>query len=88
MAIMRQSVCLVINPIMVNSYGSIINCTTVNHGSGFIPNDDPGLHFTRGLVPNVCFWLDQPWLKKGISLPMAVCVLRALFPLSHHRKLI
>ena len=32
--IMRQSTCLVINPITVYSYGFLFNCTTVGQASG------------------------------------------------------
>ena len=31
--IMRQSACLVLNPITVNSYGFLFNCTTVGQAS-------------------------------------------------------
>ena len=31
--IMRQSACLVLNPIMVYSYGFLFNCTTVGQAS-------------------------------------------------------
>ena len=31
--IMRQSVCLVLNPIMIYSYGSLLNCTVVGQAS-------------------------------------------------------
>ena len=31
--IMRQSACLVLNPIMVSSYGFLLNCTTVGQAS-------------------------------------------------------
>ena len=34
--IMRQSACLVLNPIMVNSYGFHFNCTTVGQASDSI----------------------------------------------------
>ena len=33
MAIMRQSVCLVVNPITVDSYGFLFNCSTVGQAS-------------------------------------------------------
>ena len=33
MAIMRQSVCLVVNPITVYSYGFLFNCSTVGQAS-------------------------------------------------------
>ena len=33
MDIMRQSVCLVVNPITVDSYGFLFNCTTVDQAS-------------------------------------------------------
>ena len=33
MDIMRQSACLVVNPITVDSYGFLINCTTVGQAS-------------------------------------------------------
>ena len=34
--IMRQSACLVLNPITVNSYGFLFNCTTVGQASDSI----------------------------------------------------
>ena len=33
MDIMRQSACLVVNPITVDSYGFLFNCTTVGQAS-------------------------------------------------------
>ena len=33
MDIMRQSKCLVVNPITVDSYGFLLNCTTVGQAS-------------------------------------------------------
>ena len=41
--IMRQSACLVLNPIMVYSYGFLFNCTTVGQASDSM---------TDGLVPD------------------------------------
>ena len=41
--IMRQSACLVLNPIMVYSYGFLFNCTTVGQASDCM---------TDGLVPD------------------------------------
>ena len=34
--VMRQSACMVLNPIMVNSYGFLLNCTTVGQASVFM----------------------------------------------------
>ena len=32
--VMRQSACLIINPIMVDSFASLFNCTSVGRASG------------------------------------------------------
>ena len=47
--IMRQTACLVMNPIMVDNYASLFNCTTVVRAS-----DSRPLHkyLTSGLGPN------------------------------------
>ena len=34
--IMRQSACLVFNPIMVNNFASLFNCTPVGRASGSV----------------------------------------------------
>ena len=34
--IMRQSACLVLNPVTVYSYGFLFNCTTVGHASDYM----------------------------------------------------
>ena len=36
MDIMRQSACLVVNPITVDSYGYLFNCYTVGQASDFM----------------------------------------------------
>ena len=36
MEIMQPSACLVVNPIMVDIYGFLFNCTTVGQASDFI----------------------------------------------------
>ena len=36
MDIMRQSVCLVVNPIVFYSYGFLFNCTTVGQASDLV----------------------------------------------------
>ena len=36
MDIMRQSACLVVNPITVDSYGFLLNCMTVGQVSGLM----------------------------------------------------
>ena len=47
MDIMRQSACLVVNPITVYSYGFLFNCTTVGQA----------LDSIRWLVPDAFRWL-------------------------------
>ena len=49
MDIMRQSACLVVNPITVYSYGFLINCRMVGQAS-----DGPGLALISWLVPDAC----------------------------------
>ena len=50
MNIMRQSACLVVNPITVDSYDFPFNCTTVGH-------DGHDVKLIRWLVPDACLSL-------------------------------
>ena len=63
MDIIRQSACLVINSIRVNSYVVLFSCGRLDQvGSGFI--GDPNLKtFIGKLVPNACSWLDSQCLN-------------------------
>ena len=58
MDIMRQSVCLVVNPIMVCSYGFFFNCTTVGQASDSMKT--LVYSFIRWLVPDACPQLAGP----------------------------
>ena len=56
MNIMRQSACLVVNPITVNKYGFLFNCTAVGQASDLMT----ALTLIHWLVPDVCRWLGPP----------------------------
>ena len=44
--VMRQSVCLVINPITVDNFAALFNCTPVNRASGSIIARPKAIHFS------------------------------------------
>ena len=71
MDIMRQSACLVVNPITVYSYGFFFNCTTVGPASDSMTVLT--LALIRWLVPNACLRMGPPWLKFEISLALTIC---------------
>ena len=74
--IMRQSACLVLNPITVYSYGFLFNCTTVGQASDSMT----ALTSLIGVLgPDAYLLLDPPWLSLGFSLALAVCGSWALF---------
>ena len=50
--IMRQTACLVFNPIMVEGYAALFGCTAVVQASDSM---------TVWLKPDDCLWLDPPW---------------------------
>ena len=72
MDIIKQSACLVINLIMVYSYGFLL-----------LQEGGPGLGINNntvgGWVPHVCLRLGPPWLSWRFSLALKVCVLKAFF---------
>ena len=51
MDIMRQSACLVVNPITADSYGFLFNCTRVGQDSDLMKA------LISWLVPDACRWL-------------------------------
>ena len=59
MDIMRQSACLVVNPITVCSYGLLFKCMMRGRGSGLNLNDDPGVKLSL----DACLWLSPLWLN-------------------------
>ena len=58
MDIMRQSACLVVNPITVDSYVFLFNCTMVGQASDLMTARHKAL--IRWLVPDACRWLGPP----------------------------
>ena len=62
---MRQTSCLVFNPIMVERYAALFSYTAVVHG--LILNDG----FDVKLNLDDCNWLDQPWFNQWFSLALA-----------------
>ena len=62
MGIMRQSACLVINPITVHSYGFLFNFTILT------------TTFIGELMLYVCLLLRPPWLNNVSSIAPIVCV--------------
>ena len=69
--IMRQSACLVLNPITIYSYGFLFNCTTVGQASDSMRLIHKAL--IGGLVPDAYLWLDPPWLNLRFSLALTIC---------------
>ena len=59
--IMRQTACLVINPITANSYASLFNCPTVVRASDSMTASS--LNLTSGLGLTICLWLGPPWFN-------------------------
>ena len=57
--IMRQTVCLVINPIIVDGYASLFNCTMAIRAS------DSGWGLT------ICLWLGPPWFNYRVSFTLS-----------------
>ena len=45
--VMRQSACLVINPITVDGYAALLNCTPVDRASDSIMARPKAIHFSR-----------------------------------------
>ena len=56
---------LVVNPIIVDGYASLFNCTTVVRASDFVKLKAVG----RGLT--IYFWLGPPWFNYWFSFTLA-----------------
>ena len=54
--IMRQTACLVVNPIIVAGYASLFNCTTAVRASDSM---------------TICLWLGPPWFNYWFSFTLA-----------------
>ena len=67
MDIMRQSECLVVNPIKVYSCGYLFNLTTV----GKALESMTALQIGR-FVPDACLWLDPSWPNMRFSLALTI----------------
>ena len=66
---MRQSACLVLNPIMVEGYPSLFSCTVVVQASDLMTA------LNSWLKLDDCLWLDPSWLNIGfLKLWFAVLV--------------
>ena len=66
---MRQTVCLVLNPIMVEGYAALFGYMAVVQAS-----DSMTVRFearNSWLKPDDCLWLDPPWLNLWFSLALA-----------------
>ena len=64
---MRQTACLVVNPIIVDNVASLFNCTT-----GLRLNE--GLFLKLYLVGwglKICLWLGPPWFNYWLSFTLA-----------------
>ena len=77
MDIMRQSACLVVNPITVYSYGFIFHCTTEGQASDSMTALT--LSFNRLVGTFACLWQGPPWVNLGFSLSRTVSESRPLF---------
>ena len=53
---MRQTACLVVNPIIVDGYASLFNSTTAVRASDSMM---------------ICLWLGTPWFNYGFSFTLA-----------------
>ena len=67
---MRQTACLVINPIIVDGYASLFNCTTAVRAS------DSVMVFLSKLKPvgwglTICLWLGLLWFNYWFSFTQA-----------------
>ena len=51
--IMRQTTCIIFNPIMVEGYAALLSCTAVVQASAR----------NSLLKPDDCLWLDPPWFN-------------------------
>ena len=68
--VMRQTVCLVINPTSVDSYASLFNCMTAGQASRL----DDGLDIKLSQVGwglMLCFWPSPPWFNWWLPLTLA-----------------
>ena len=76
MDIMQHSACLVINPIMVYSYGFLFNCTMVGQAS--LDGPDVKLSYVGW-----CLMLVFGWVYHGLTLrfsfALTICKLQAFF---------
>ena len=59
--IMRQTACLVFNPIMVEGYASLFSCTAVVQASDSMTVRCEARN--SWLKPDDCLWLDPPWFN-------------------------
>ena len=59
--VMRQSACLVINPITVDGYAALFNCT---------PVDPSGKHLRTKVTPDFHLTYSKKWGKSGVGIKM------------------
>ena len=57
----RQSACLVINPITVDGYAALFNCT---------PVDPSGKHLRTKVTPDFHLTYSKKWGKSGVGMKM------------------
>ena len=75
--VMRQSACLVLNPIVVYNYGFLFNYMTVGQASDSMTASTYSFHWWVGAW---CLSLmDPPWLNLRFSLALTICESWALF---------
>ena len=61
LSVMRQSACLVINPITVDGYAALFNCT---------PVDPSGKHLRTKVTPDFHLTYSKKWGKSGVGIKM------------------
>ena len=76
MDIMRQSACLVVNPITIYTYGFLFNCTTVGQASDSMTALT--LSFNRS-VGSQCLSLARPFVAQLEGFFTSICDFLALF---------